>query len=102
MGTSNGARHARGTRVTAKNSYCKWLLLPSYSFYNTKTESNESLIFTLHFARFCSECAKMMVSFHENAGTGKLTGVHKKYSTSKYGYAAKIEPAVFLLNDAEF
>lgn len=44
----------------------------------------------------------MMVSFHENAGTGKLTGVHKKYSTSKYGYAAKIEPAVFLLNDAEF
>lgn len=43
-----------------------------------------------------------MVSFHENAGTGKLTGVHKKYSTSKYGYAAKIEPAVFLLNDAEF
>ncbi|KAL7085669.1 hypothetical protein ACP275_14G292800 [Erythranthe tilingii] len=48
------------------------------------------------------ECARMMVRLHENAGTGKLTCVHKKYSTSKYGYAAKTEPALFLLNDAEF
>ncbi|KAK6160825.1 hypothetical protein DH2020_004206 [Rehmannia glutinosa] len=43
------------------------------------------------------ECAKLMVSFHEKAGSGKLTGVHKKYNTSKYGYAAKIEPALFLI-----
>ncbi|KAI3465444.1 hypothetical protein Pfo_022107 [Paulownia fortunei] len=47
------------------------------------------------------ECAKLMVTFHQKAGTGKLTGAHKKYSTSKYGYAAKAEPAVFLI-DAEF
>ncbi|KAL0324867.1 UNVERIFIED_CONTAM: Cyclin-B2-3 [Sesamum calycinum] len=43
------------------------------------------------------ECAKIMVSFHQKAGSGKLTGVHKKYSTSKYGYAAKEQPAVFLV-----
>ena len=42
-----------------------------------------------------------MVTFHQNAGTGKLTGVHRKYSTSKFGYAAKVEPANFLL-DARF
>lgn len=48
------------------------------------------------------ECAKLMAAYHQKAGTGKLTGVHKKYSTSKYGYAAKSEPADFLLNLKEF
>ncbi|CAK9180340.1 unnamed protein product [Ilex paraguariensis] len=43
------------------------------------------------------ECSKLMVCFHQKAGSGKLTGVHRKYSTSKYGYAAKSEPAYFLL-----
>ncbi|XP_011000901.1 PREDICTED: G2/mitotic-specific cyclin-2-like isoform X2 [Populus euphratica] len=43
------------------------------------------------------ECSRMMVSFHQKAGYGKLTGVHRKYSTSKFGYAAKAEPALFLL-----
>ncbi|KAK4751492.1 hypothetical protein SAY87_004974 [Trapa incisa] len=43
------------------------------------------------------ECSRMMVTLHQKAGTGKLTGVHRKYSTSKYGYAAKAEPANFLL-----
>ncbi|KAK7823246.1 cyclin-b2-4 [Quercus suber] len=43
------------------------------------------------------ECSKLMVNFHQNAGSGKLTGVHRKYSTSKYGYAAKTDPATFLL-----
>ncbi|KAG6422939.1 hypothetical protein SASPL_113322 [Salvia splendens] len=42
------------------------------------------------------ECARLMVTLHQNAGNGKLTGVYKKYSTSKYGYAAKIKAAVFL------
>lgn len=40
----------------------------------------------------------MMVTYHQNAATGKLTGVHRKYSTSKYGYAARLEPAHFLLD----
>ncbi|KAG9146495.1 hypothetical protein Leryth_011771 [Lithospermum erythrorhizon] len=45
------------------------------------------------------ECSRLMVTFHQMAGTGKLTGVHRKYSTSKYGYAAKTEPADFLLEN---
>ncbi|KAJ8511296.1 hypothetical protein OPV22_001730 [Ensete ventricosum] len=44
------------------------------------------------------ECSMLMVSFHLKAGTGKLTGVHRKYSTFKYGCAAKSEAALFLLN----
>ncbi|CAK9178323.1 unnamed protein product [Ilex paraguariensis] len=48
------------------------------------------------------ECSKMMAIFHQKAGSGKLTGVHRKYSTSKYGYAAKSEPAHFLLDDGTF
>ncbi|PHU02498.1 Cyclin-B2-1 [Capsicum chinense] len=43
------------------------------------------------------ECSKLMVSFHQKAAVGKLTGVHRKYSTSKYGNAARCEPASFLL-----
>ncbi|XP_073133993.1 cyclin-B2-3-like [Henckelia pumila] len=44
------------------------------------------------------ECAKLMATFHNNAWKSKLTGVHKKYSTSKYGYAAKTKPAVSLID----
>ncbi|KAL3527286.1 hypothetical protein ACH5RR_011942 [Cinchona calisaya] len=43
------------------------------------------------------ECSKLIVSFHQKAATGKLTGVHRKYSTSKFGYAAKCQPADFLV-----
>ncbi|XP_073001468.1 cyclin-B2-2-like isoform X2 [Typha latifolia] len=46
------------------------------------------------------ECSKMMVEFHQKAGQGKLTGVHRKYSMFKYGCAAKSEPALFLLETA--
>ncbi|CAL9109196.1 unnamed protein product, partial [Musa textilis] len=41
------------------------------------------------------ECSRLMVDFHHKAGLGKLTGVHRKYSTFKYGCAAKAEPALF-------
>ncbi|WOG99824.1 hypothetical protein DCAR_0519180 [Daucus carota subsp. sativus] len=44
------------------------------------------------------ECSKMMVEYHNKAATGRLTGVYRKYSTSKYGYAARSEPAYFLLD----
>lgn len=40
----------------------------------------------------------LMVSYHQNAATGKLTAVQKKYSTSRFGYAAREEPAVFLVD----
>ncbi|PHT32137.1 hypothetical protein CQW23_28474 [Capsicum baccatum] len=43
------------------------------------------------------ECSKLLVSFHQKVAVGKLTGVHQKYSTSKYGNAARCEPASFLL-----
>ncbi|CAI9110509.1 OLC1v1010555C1 [Oldenlandia corymbosa var. corymbosa] len=43
------------------------------------------------------ECSTLIVGFHQRAATGKLTGVHRKYSTSKFGYAAKCEPAHFLV-----
>ncbi|XP_073059893.1 G2/mitotic-specific cyclin-2-like isoform X2 [Primulina eburnea] len=43
------------------------------------------------------ECSRMMVGFHQLAGTGKLTGVHRKYNTSKFGYTARWEPAHFLV-----
>ncbi|KAG6778213.1 hypothetical protein POTOM_018067 [Populus tomentosa] len=46
------------------------------------------------------ECSRMMVGFHQNAGAGKLTGVHRKYSTLKFGYAAKAETALFLLGES--
>ncbi|XP_057974416.1 G2/mitotic-specific cyclin-2 isoform X2 [Malania oleifera] len=45
------------------------------------------------------ECSMLMVILHQKAGIGKLTGVFRKYSTSKFGYAAKAEPAHFLLED---
>ncbi|KAI3424014.1 Cyclin N-terminal domain-containing protein [Psidium guajava] len=44
------------------------------------------------------ECARLMVTFHQRAGSGKLTGVHRKYSTSKFGHAARTKPANFLLD----
>ncbi|KAI3938163.1 hypothetical protein MKW98_018719 [Papaver atlanticum] len=43
------------------------------------------------------ECSRLMVTFHQKAGSGKVTGVHRKYSTYKFGCAAKSEPALFLL-----
>ncbi|XP_039134100.1 cyclin-B2-2-like [Dioscorea cayenensis subsp. rotundata] len=46
-----------------------------------------------------TECSKMMVNFHQKAGIGRLTGVHRKYSTFKFGCAAKSEPALFLLKN---
>ncbi|GFQ07182.1 g2/mitotic-specific cyclin-1 [Phtheirospermum japonicum] len=43
------------------------------------------------------ECSRLVVGFHDNAATGKLTGVHRKYNTSKFGYAARCGPAHFLV-----
>ncbi|OVA19560.1 Cyclin [Macleaya cordata] len=44
------------------------------------------------------DCSRLMVTFHQKAGTGKLTGVHRKYCMFKFGCAAKSEPAQFLLD----
>ncbi|KAF3672358.1 G2/mitotic-specific cyclin-2 [Capsicum annuum] len=42
------------------------------------------------------EFSKLMGSFYQKATVGKLTGMHQKYSTSKYGNAIRCEPASFL------
>ncbi|KAL2551218.1 Cyclin-B2-1 [Forsythia ovata] len=46
------------------------------------------------------ECSRLIVGFHQKAATGKLTGVYRKYNTSKLGFAAKCEPAHFLVQIA--
>ncbi|XP_055811741.1 G2/mitotic-specific cyclin-2-like isoform X2 [Solanum dulcamara] len=48
------------------------------------------------------ECSKLMVTFHQKAATGRLTGVHRKYSISKYGFVAKFPPASSLLETRFF
>ncbi|OIV92665.1 hypothetical protein TanjilG_18016 [Lupinus angustifolius] len=45
------------------------------------------------------ECSSLMVDFHKKAGSGKLTGVHRKYCSSKFSYTAKNAPASFLLEN---
>ncbi|KAH6797035.1 Cyclin B2 [Perilla frutescens var. hirtella] len=45
-------------------------------------------------------CSRMIVGFHQKAAAGKLTGVHRKYNTSKFGYAARCEPAHFLVQSS--
>ncbi|CAN4083565.1 unnamed protein product [Withania somnifera] len=47
------------------------------------------------------ECSRLIVGYHQKAATGKLTGVHRKYNISKFGYAAKCEPAHFLVQNQQ-
>ncbi|XP_052197068.1 G2/mitotic-specific cyclin-2-like [Diospyros lotus] len=47
------------------------------------------------------ECSKLIVSFHDKAAAGKLTAVHRKYSTSKLGCTAKCQPAHFLVGSKQ-
>ncbi|KAL3619801.1 Cyclin-B2-4 [Castilleja foliolosa] len=65
---------------------------------NNKQWSKTCLSYTSYSQNQLMECAKIMVSLHQKAGTEKLSGVHKKYSCSKYGFAAKTEPAFFLID----
>ncbi|KAL1547080.1 Cyclin-B2-3 [Salvia divinorum] len=61
--------------------------------------SKTSEVHTSYTQEQLMDCAARMVSFHRKSGTGKLSGVQKKYSTSKYGYVARIKPAEFLIDD---
>ncbi|XP_021760044.1 G2/mitotic-specific cyclin-2-like [Chenopodium quinoa] len=69
------------------------------SLYGFKQWSKSCEFYTNYTEDQLLECSKLMVNFHQKAGTGKLSGVHRKYSTSKFGYAAKFNPATFLLNN---
>ncbi|KAM7475212.1 hypothetical protein LguiB_022455 [Lonicera macranthoides] len=68
------------------------------SLYRSKEWTRTSEWHTCYSQEQLMECSRLMVIFHQKAGTGKLTGVHKKYSTCKFGNAAKHEPAQFLLD----
>ncbi|KMT09624.1 hypothetical protein BVRB_6g130770 [Beta vulgaris subsp. vulgaris] len=68
------------------------------SLYGFKRWSKTCEFYTNYSEGQLLECSKLIVTFHQKAGIGKLTGVYKKYSTSRFGYAAKFNPATFLLN----
>lgn len=68
------------------------------SLYQFKQWTKTSEWYTDYTEEQLLECSRLMVTFHRKAGSGKLTGVYRKYSTWKYGYAAKAEPALFLLD----
>ena len=74
--------------------------LPVSIYMSRSTFVDSSFVFSVLIGKY-RECSRLMVNFHRNSGTGKLTGVHRKYSTSKFGYAVKNEPANFLL-EAKF
>lgn len=59
-----------------------------------------SVSHTCYTEEHLMECARMMVELHLKVGTAKLTGVQRKYSTSRFGFAAKSDPAVFMLDNA--
>ncbi|GFS35828.1 cyclin B2;1 [Actinidia rufa] len=44
------------------------------------------------------ECSKLIVSLHQKASTGRLTGVHRKYCASKFGCAAKFAQVIVKLD----
>ncbi|XP_054786020.1 cyclin-B2-4-like isoform X2 [Prosopis cineraria] len=68
------------------------------SLYQYKQWTKTSDWYTNYSEDQLLECSRMMVTFHHKAGTGKLTGVYRKYTTCKYGYAANMKPALFLLD----
>ncbi|KAG7540244.1 Cyclin-like [Arabidopsis thaliana x Arabidopsis arenosa] len=66
------------------------------------SEWNSTCEFHSHYSENqLIECCRRMVNLHQKAGTDKLTGVHRKYSSSKFGYiATKYEAAHFLVSDS--
>ncbi|KAF8112664.1 hypothetical protein N665_0062s0017 [Sinapis alba] len=61
---------------------------------------NSTCEFHSHYSEHqLMECCRKMVSLHQRAATGKLTGVYRKYSTFKFGYIAKCEAAHFLVSE---
>ncbi|KHN33647.1 G2/mitotic-specific cyclin-1 [Glycine soja] len=69
------------------------------SLYQFKQWTKTTEWYTDYSEEKLLECSRLMVTFHQKAGSGKLTGVYRKYNTWKYGCAAKIEPALFLLDN---
>ncbi|KAK1439242.1 hypothetical protein QVD17_05058 [Tagetes erecta] len=71
------------------------------SLYGFKQWSKTCELHTKYSEHQLLECSRMIVGYHQKAATGRLTGVYRKYSTSKFGYAAKCEPATFIVDEAQ-
>ncbi|KAK1261733.1 Cyclin-B2-2 [Acorus gramineus] len=82
----------RPSFLAAAAIYTAQCSLKGFKFWNRASE-----LHTNYTENQLLECSRLMVDFHQRAGAGKLTGVHRKYSTNKYCYTAKSEPACFLL-----
>ncbi|PRQ47240.1 putative cyclin [Rosa chinensis] len=67
-----------------KFSHLCWLLVHRTCEWHTNYSEDQLL-----------ECTSLMVGFHQKAAAGKLTGVHRKFCTSKFGFIANCEPASF-------
>ncbi|XP_065857733.1 G2/mitotic-specific cyclin-2-like [Euphorbia lathyris] len=68
------------------------------AFFGFKEWSRTCELHTKYSQLQLLECSRMMVGFHQKAGTGKLTGVYRKYNSSKFGYtSSRSEAAAFLL-----
>lgn len=94
MDSSSGVGPLSGTATIQKINFCEYLSNPSQHLIHRRFLAALINFSFLHTHR---ECSRLMVSFHQKAGTGKLTAVYRKYNTSKFGYTSKSEPAVFLL-----
>ncbi|KAM0055181.1 putative cyclin domain-containing protein [Helianthus debilis subsp. tardiflorus] len=71
------------------------------SLYGLKQWSRTCEWYTSYSEDQLVECSRMIVGYHQRAATGRLTGVYRKYNTSKFGYAAKSEPAKFIVEGAQ-
>ncbi|VVA99412.1 unnamed protein product [Arabis nemorensis] len=80
--------------LAATAVYTAQCTLDGYRQWNSTCE------FHCHYSEAqLMECSRKMVSLHAKAATGNLTGVYRKYSTSKFGYIAKCE-AHFLVSES--
>ncbi|KAI3813667.1 hypothetical protein L1987_18396 [Smallanthus sonchifolius] len=72
-----------------------------FSLYGFKQWSKTCELHTNYSEHQLLECSRMIVGYHQKAGTGRLTGVYRKYNTSKFGYAAKCDPAKFIVEETQ-
>ncbi|KAK9074806.1 hypothetical protein SSX86_003125 [Deinandra increscens subsp. villosa] len=71
------------------------------SLYGFRQWSKTCELHTNYSENQLLECSRMIVGYHQKAATGRLTGVYRKYSTLKFGYAAKCEPAKFIVDETQ-
>lgn len=99
-GSSSGVELVNGMLATQKISSCECSFFPSpmqpieRPVHGLEIPIKVSSLFCECFDR---ECATLMTGFHQKAATGRLTGVHRKYCSSKFAYTSKCEASRMLL-----